>query len=149
MDWTSQAILNSTASSKCYLGWYNDSSAACDEVKQGQLPCVCSHNWTPYVIENFEWQNTTYRYMAMTSTRSLNCLSTSTQMLLQTFYWCKFSRKRVLIFAQISRSQHITGISRFRLEAQSVSLARNLGSHADNARSLRSRLYTYAARQRQ
>lgn len=93
VDWTSQAVLNTTqATSKCYLGWYDNDAPHCADVPPGVLPCNCGSNWIPSVVEDFLWQNITYRYLVMVSSESLTCLSTSTEMLLQAFYWFNASQ---------------------------------------------------------
>ncbi|KAI4251489.1 MAG: hypothetical protein LQ352_004817, partial [Teloschistes flavicans] len=78
--WTSQATLR-PKSQKCFLGWLQEDAVSCDALKQEQLvpgqSCNCKAGWTDDVIEDFGWQNTTYRYVSWRPSAKLVSLADS------------------------------------------------------------------------
>ncbi|KAF2138606.1 uncharacterized protein K452DRAFT_89052 [Aplosporella prunicola CBS 121167] len=85
-DWTSQAHLLPNFS-KCFIGWYKNSAPSCGTSGGPTLPCNCSDAWTQDVVEDLEWQNTSYRYLEFSAPPSLISQSPTTIMILQSFFW--------------------------------------------------------------
>ncbi|KAL8659517.1 MAG: hypothetical protein Q9202_007086 [Teloschistes flavicans] len=87
--WTSQATLR-PKSQKCFLGWLQEDAVSCDALKQEQLvpghSCNCKAGWTDDVIEDFGWQNTTYRYVSWRPSAKLVVGVPTYRMTLQAFF---------------------------------------------------------------
>ncbi|KAL9605738.1 MAG: hypothetical protein Q9179_001085 [Wetmoreana sp. 5 TL-2023] len=88
-NWTSQATLR-PKSQKCFLGWLKEDAVFCDDLPSEQLipgqSCNCKAGWTNDVIEGFEWQNTTYRYVSWRPTPKLIDRVPTYLMTLQAFF---------------------------------------------------------------
>ncbi|KAL8718704.1 MAG: hypothetical protein Q9181_008165, partial [Wetmoreana brouardii] len=88
-NWTSQATLR-PKSQKCFLGWLKEDAVFCDDLTPEQLipgqSCNCKAGWTNDVIEGFEWQNTTYRYVSWRPTPKLIDRVPTYLMTLQAFF---------------------------------------------------------------
>lgn len=108
-DWTSQADLTTSASPKCFLERFDEEAPDCNRVTPGTLPCRCDGSWGES-IEDFVWQNTTYRSLAFTATAAMQCLTPTTQMIAQAFFYCK-SPMAVLLGRTPSPSPADTSIS--------------------------------------
>jgi len=90
-NWTSQATLRPN-SMKCFLGWPEEDAVSCDVLPSEQLipgqSCNCKSGWTKDVIEDFSWQNTTYRYLSWKPTPILVNHIPTYLMTLQAFFTC-------------------------------------------------------------
>ena len=53
--------------------------------------CNCSDSWLHEVVEDFEWQNTSYRYLEFTPAENLVATVPTYEMTLQAFYDCRSS----------------------------------------------------------
>ena len=93
-NWTSQATLR-PKSMKCYLGWMQSDALPCDLMETSQLApgqsCDCKSSWTDVVIEGFDWQNSTYRYLSWRPTPALMDRVPTYLMTLQAFFTCETS----------------------------------------------------------
>lgn len=87
-DWTSQANLDVSVPGKCFLGWYDETAPDCSDVEPGTTPCQCPGSWDQKVTD-FQWHNTTYRSLTLTSTSSMLSTVPTTQMIAQAFFNCK------------------------------------------------------------
>ena len=93
-NWTSQATLLPN-SMKCYLGWMKADALPCDLMEPSQMmpghSCDCKSSWTNDVIEGFDWQNTTYRYLSWRPAPALIDRQPTYLMTLQAFFTCENS----------------------------------------------------------
>ncbi|OBT53607.1 hypothetical protein VE04_05157 [Pseudogymnoascus sp. 24MN13] len=87
-DWTSQANLDVSVPGKCFLGWYDESAPDCSDVEPGVTPCQCAGSWDEKVTD-FQWHNTSYRALTLTSNSSMMSKVPTTQMIAQAFFNCK------------------------------------------------------------
>ena len=102
-NWTSQATLR-PKSMKCYLGWMKADALPCDLMEPSQLKagqsCDCKSSWNDDVIEGFDWQNTTYRYLSWRPTPALVDQVPTYLMTLQAFFTCETSLRLVFPIPQ-------------------------------------------------
>lgn len=85
-DWTSQADLNVSARPKCFLGRFNEEASGCGTVAAGP-PCRCHNRWAEDVVD-FEWQNDSYRALALTSPKDMVSVRPTSLMIAQAFFSC-------------------------------------------------------------
>ncbi|KAK0735324.1 hypothetical protein B0T21DRAFT_411962 [Apiosordaria backusii] len=86
VDWTSQANLEVDPPPKCFLGWYNETAPDCGVTASDYTgSCQCGNRWSGR-IENFEWQNTSYRAFTLTSSISMESPRPTYQMIAQAFF---------------------------------------------------------------
>ncbi|KAK4169030.1 hypothetical protein QBC43DRAFT_84348 [Cladorrhinum sp. PSN259] len=91
-DWTSQADLDVSARPKCFIGPYNETAPECGTVEDG-LPCQCHNRWAEDVVD-FDWQNTSYRALTLTSSKSMVSVRPTSLMIAQAFF--TYNRKQAL-----------------------------------------------------
>ncbi|KAK4198896.1 hypothetical protein QBC40DRAFT_340947 [Triangularia verruculosa] len=86
VDWTSQAKLEVDPPPKCFLGWHNETAPDC-EITSAEYTgaCQCGNRWSDR-IEDFEWQNTSYRAFTLTSSISMVSPMPTYQMIAQAFF---------------------------------------------------------------
>lgn len=84
---------------KCSLGWMKDGALPCDLMEPSQLipgqSCDCKSSWTDDVIEGFDWQNSTYRYLSWQPAPALVDRVPTYLMTLQAFFTCESSPRSI------------------------------------------------------
>ncbi|KAK4174862.1 hypothetical protein QBC36DRAFT_356192 [Triangularia setosa] len=94
VDWTSQANLEVDPPPKCFLGWHNETAPDCDVTAAEYTgSCQCGNRWSDR-IENFEWQNTSYRAFTLTSSIAMASPRPTYQMIAQAFFTYDTSKAR-------------------------------------------------------
>lgn len=91
LDFSSQANIL-PGLSKCFLGWYDDSAPKCSTLQTKDIDvkarCNCNESWSSEVIENFNWQGTTYQYLQFQTQPNLVSNQPTYLMMLQVFFNC-------------------------------------------------------------
>lgn len=101
--WSSQATLHPKLR-KCFLGWHwlQRDTASCDDLRPEQIAqgksCDCNNGWTNHVIDDFEWQGTTYRYVSWRPDPKLIDRIPTYRLTLQAFFTCISARSTSLPF---------------------------------------------------
>jgi hypothetical protein len=90
-SWSAQANLLA-GKSKCFLGWYDDTSPICTSINSSSInpstSCNCRDIWSNTVTENFTFQDGVYRYLEFPTALKLNCTTPTTLLWLQAFFDC-------------------------------------------------------------
>ncbi|KAK4450974.1 hypothetical protein QBC34DRAFT_296205 [Podospora aff. communis PSN243] len=94
-DWTSQPDLQAATTPKCFLGWHDESAPDCGTSANPDdaLPCQCGTSWDDR-IQDFQWQNTSYRALKFQASEAMISTSPTLSMLAQTFF--SYNTKKAL-----------------------------------------------------
>ncbi|KAK0662473.1 hypothetical protein QBC41DRAFT_368312 [Cercophora samala] len=88
------ANLENNPPPKCFLGWYNETAPDCGITSAEYTgACQCGSRWSDR-IEDFEWQNTSYRAFTLTSSISMVSPMPTYQMIAQAFFTYDTARAR-------------------------------------------------------